>query len=396
MLDEYHRVDIQGRTAYIRRNGIFALRNVSTVLFDCDGVLIDARDSYNHSISMTVSYLSSIMLRTKVPQEAISERVIHSFRNSGGFNNDWDTTYAILLYLFTRLSQQAVDRLRVYSSSLGREESSSPSERISKCRRLLAGIDNSRVDPDDFEESLLKLAKRADSRGLDSIEEALSKNFPCDALNSFASLVSHPGDVGISVVTTVFEEIFLGPSLFYLKYHIESHFVKADEGLVTREKPIVTEKTLKFLRKRFTASGLGIVSGRSLITAEYTLGALLKYFNHQMIIFVEDEISNALGNGEAEEARVIGKPNPYGLLKAEGVSPSKGRILYVGDSKEDLIMVGRANHISDRFIAAGVYGCASFPEEQIRLFMEDSVYLIAASVNDLYSLFKTVDMGEGD
>jgi phosphoglycolate phosphatase-like HAD superfamily hydrolase len=206
--------------------------------------------------------------------------------------------------------------------------------------------------------------------------------------------MSHPAAVGVSLVTTVFEEVFLGPDLFRRKYGLQPRFITDGVGLLADEKPVVSDESLQLLTSKFGESGLGIVSGRSQLTAEYTLGARLKHFNSNLVIFVEDDISTALKNGELEQAKKIGKPNPYGLLKAEKATSKLGQVLYVGDSKEDLLMVERANQVSDRFIAGGVYGCATSSKDLINLFMENDAYLIVESVNDLYSLFKMIGEGE--
>ncbi|MBI2938057.1 MAG: hypothetical protein HYY22_07620 [Thaumarchaeota archaeon] len=394
--DNYLAVNMDGRKAYVRRGAIAPIKEVSTLIFDCDGVLIDARNSYNRSISRTVSYLSQNLLKMPIPEQAISEQVIYSFRKSGGFNNDWDATCAILLYLYTKLPQQALNNIQTLAESQvdGSSLVADAFERTSEIRRSLQPIDAASVDDAGIEKDLLMLAEKADSRGLVSIEESLSKTISTDALKSFSWIMSHPAAVGVSLVTTVFEELFLGPDLFRRKYGLQPRFITEGVGLVADEKPVVSEETLQLLTERFGKLALGIVSGRSQLTAEYTLGTRLKRFNSDLVVFVEDDISIALKNGELEQAKDFGKPSPYGLLKAEKAASKSGLILYVGDSKEDMLMVERANRVSNRFISSGVYGCANSPTDLIDLFMDNDVYLVAESVNDLYRLFKMIGEGE--
>ena len=394
--DNYLAVNMDGRKAYVRRGAIAPIKEVSTLIFDCDGVLIDARNSYNRSISRTVSYLSQNLLKMPIPEQAISEQVIYSFRKSGGFNNDWDATCAILLYLYTKLPQQALNNIQTLAESQvdGSSLVADAFERTSEIRRSLQPIDAASVDDAGIEKDLLMLAEKADSRGLVSIEESLSKTISTDALKSFSWIMSHPAAVGVSLVTTVFEELFLGPDLFRRKYGLQPRFITEGVGLVADEKPVVSEETLQLLTERFGKLALGIVSGRSQLTAEYTLGTRLKRFNSDLVVFVEDDIAIALKNGELEQAKDFGKPSPYGLLKAEKAASKSGLILYVGDSKEDMLMVERANRVSNRFISSGVYGCANSPTDLIDLFMDNDVYLVAESVNDLYRLFKMIGEGE--
>ncbi len=391
MLDSYTRVDLDGRVAYIRKDRVEPLREVSTVIFDCDGVLIDAHDSYNRSISRTVSYLAKKLLRTQVSEEVISDSVIYGFRKSGGFNNDWDTTYSILLYLFTKLPDDILDRFRELYRLFQKEGAPrEPYERVSKAKKLFAEAESADKLSDSIGQDLLKLAEKADSRGLISIEEVLLNDDLGEAQKGFTMLMSYPGIVGVSTVMTVFEEFFLGSDLFLQKYGFRSRFVKDYQGLVASERSLVNEETLTLLAKVFGGSSLGIVSGRSIVTAEFTLRDILKRFNTGLTVFVEDEIAVAMKKGDAERLKEIGKPNPYALLKAEESAPQSGRILYVGDSREDIIMVERANDVTDRFIAAGVYGCTHNPSELMDMFLENGAYLITESVNDLPRLFEMI------
>src|SRR3990172_3352980 len=330
--DNYLAVNMDGRKAYVRRGAIAPIKEVSTLIFDCDGVLIDARNSYNRSISRTVSYLSQNLLKMPIPEQAISEQVIYSFRKSGGFNNDWDATCAILLYLYTKLPQQALNNIQTLAESQvdGSSLVADAFERTSEIRRSLQPIDAASVDDAGIEKDLLMLAEKADSRGLVSIEESLSKTISTDALKSFSWIMSHPAAVGVSLVTTVFEELFLGPDLFRRKYGLQPRFITEGVGLVADEKPVVSEETLHLLTERFGKLALGIVSGRSQLTAEYTLGTPFKHFNSGLVVFVEDDISTALKNGELEQAKGFGKPSPYGLLNAEKAASKSGLILYIG------------------------------------------------------------------
>ncbi|MFQ6135506.1 MAG: HAD family hydrolase, partial [Nitrososphaerales archaeon] len=263
-------------------------------------------------------------------------------------------------------------------------------ERVSKAKKLLAEAEGASEASDGIARSLLNLAEKADSRGLISIEEALLKDDFGEALTGFTLLMSYPGRVGVSTIMTVFEEFFLGSDLFYKKYGIRPRFAKDYPGLVTREKPLVEEGTLTLLAEMVGESSLGIVSGRSSLTAEFTLRGILKRFNTELTVFVEDDIAIALKNGDGERVKEIGKPEPYALLRAEKSASRSGRILYVGDSREDVLMVERANSVTDRFIAAGVYGRTHSSRELMKMFIENGAYLITESVNDLPRLLMMV------
>ena len=68
------------------------------ILFDIDGVLVDTRSSYNTTIKETVKHIASIInpsLDNVIP--LVTDDLIFKFRQSGKFNNDVDTSYALLL-----------------------------------------------------------------------------------------------------------------------------------------------------------------------------------------------------------------------------------------------------------------------------------------------------------
>ena len=66
------------------------------VLFDIDGVLVDIRKSYNATIKRTVEYMLKFIIGRSF-RTLVTDQIILKFRQSGGFNNDTDTSYAITL-----------------------------------------------------------------------------------------------------------------------------------------------------------------------------------------------------------------------------------------------------------------------------------------------------------
>ena len=64
--------------------------NVNAVVLDVDGVLVDVADSYRQAIVDAVEY---------VYDRTIRKPDIQQFKDAGGFNNDWELTYAAALYV---------------------------------------------------------------------------------------------------------------------------------------------------------------------------------------------------------------------------------------------------------------------------------------------------------
>ena len=64
--------------------------NVESVVLDVDGVLVDVADSYRRAILESVE---------QVYGRTIRRADIQRFKDAGGFNNDWELTYAAALYV---------------------------------------------------------------------------------------------------------------------------------------------------------------------------------------------------------------------------------------------------------------------------------------------------------
>ena len=64
--------------------------NADEVVLDIDGVLVDVADSYRRAIVDSIEYVYGRTIRRED---------IQLFKNAGGFNNDWELTYAGALYV---------------------------------------------------------------------------------------------------------------------------------------------------------------------------------------------------------------------------------------------------------------------------------------------------------
>jgi HAD superfamily phosphatase len=72
------------------------------VIFDIDNVLIDTRASYTDCIRKTVEvYLETIFRFKPSRTSLLSRQDVERFKSLGGFNDDWDTCYGLLLYLLS-------------------------------------------------------------------------------------------------------------------------------------------------------------------------------------------------------------------------------------------------------------------------------------------------------
>jgi HAD superfamily hydrolase (TIGR01549 family) len=160
---------------------------------------------------------------------------------------------------------------------------------------------------------------------------------------------------------------------------LEPKYCTTDRPLIKNDKLAVTVKTMKKLNKMFKGN-LAIVSGRSRLAAEYSLKPIIKYFNSDACVFLEDK------------KREYAKPNPYAVKHAMKVMSARTAI-YVGDSVEDLLMARRAEKETGMKIAfVGIYGNSSEPGKTIYKFKQEGVKAIMRSVNQLPNIINKVHL----
>jgi HAD superfamily phosphatase len=304
------------------------------VLFDIDGVLVDIRKSYNAAIKETVGYMLKFITGSSF-QRLVTDQIILKFRQSGGFNNDTDTSYAITLATLAN-----------------------PPKNISEGRKFLALV-----------------AENADESGRISVEKFLA----IYDIDKWKKVLTYPAPVKDSMLARVFDEIFYGPDLFRKQDHLEPKYWTIGRPLIKNDKLAVTVKTMKNLNKMFKGN-LAVVSGRSRLAAEYSLKPLMKYFNCDACVFLEDK------------KREYAKPNPYAVKHAMKVMSARTAI-YVGDSVEDLLMARRAEKETGAKIAfVGIYGNSSEPGKTIYKFKQEGVEAILRSVNQLPNIINKVQL----
>jgi phosphoglycolate phosphatase-like HAD superfamily hydrolase len=344
------------------RNAVFvtdgALGGVEAIIFDCDGVLIDTKDSYDKAVLYTAGRLISTFLGVEAA-DLYSRDDLYALRGTGGFNNDWDLTYALVSYTLAMNSTMETERELLESS------------KDSLTKKLTNYGSNVEYTPPDF----IALSGLLDTSGLESLSAYYRLKGLEDRVSALDKVLGYPGDVGESLVTTMFEEVFCGARLFRRIYGREPGFWKEERGLIENEHLIVTMVTLEELT-RITGGRLGIASGSLKAQAEYILEPFLGYFTDGACIWMD--------NVDEEERRTgvkgLKKPSPYSLTAA--VEPfGVGRLLYVGDTMADLVMARNAKELNVVF--AGVYGDGVEPEKTKTDFIEAGADLVIPSVNDL-------------
>ncbi|RLM39670.1 MULTISPECIES: TIGR01548 family HAD-type hydrolase [unclassified Haloarcula] len=73
---------------------------VDAVVLDIDGVLVDVADSYRRAIVESID---------RVYGDTIEKSAVQQFKDAGGFNNDWELTYAAALFVLAGRESAVAD-----------------------------------------------------------------------------------------------------------------------------------------------------------------------------------------------------------------------------------------------------------------------------------------------
>lgn len=312
------------------------LSGVGCALFDIDGVLVNVRKSYYLAIKKSVEFIMKSMGGKKshtLPQ--VTDTLILKFKQTGGFNNEIDIAYAIILAL---MSMPFID----WTSN-----------------------------KEDF---LFTVAQNANDKGISSVEDYLSSLSTLSHIKKIKQDLVYPAPVGKSPLATVFDEFFYGPTLFRRQHDIEPRYYHG-KPLIDNDEIVIRKETVNLISEKLQGS-IALISGRSKLAAKYSLEPIFDMFDQNASVFLEDE------------SRKHWKPDPYSIIKAMTSLGAKTS-LYVGDSIEDLYMTRKAEKEMDvKILFVGVYGCSVQPQDTIRKFRENNVALIIENVNCLSELIK--------
>ncbi len=261
------------------------------VVFDIDNVLVDTRKSYLDTIRWTVDlFLTEGQVpffqspRQSAKHHVLSIKDVAEFKLLGGFNDDWDCCYGLLIYLLT---------LPVKGHTL------------------------------------TDLAKAIDIR-------AFAKSFrtrPLGVSGIVKKLGTHPY-VTIERISRIFQEVYLGRDLFE-KVEGRTSLYWQKSGLIRKEKLIFRDSTLKRLKD--LGIKLGITTGRSRFEAVYALRrfGVMHYFD---AITTMNEVRDA----EVKARQSLRKPHPYSLIETVRKLGTSKPVLYIGDLPDDVLTANRS------------------------------------------------------
>jgi len=309
---------------------IILVNEFDAVIFDCDGVLIDVTNSYDNTIIKTTDFVLKNFANV-FNAKLITRPIIDAFKQTGGFNDEVDLTYAAIISL-------------------------TAANKLNK----------------DGTKFILEVIENIDQTGINSVEEYLDK-LNVD-VSDIRKKLSYPGRHSANLLYSVFDQLFYGQTLYQKLFNKKSQF--NEKGFIDNDKVLVSKELLDNLRKKFDDK-IAIVTGRGRNSISYSLKELLNQFNIKNSVFLEDE------------SRDIAKPNPEALLRSIcGLNSS--HCLYVGDSMEDLIMAQKATEIGNKTTFCGIIGTSSDPREKRSFFEKNGVILILDSIQLLPKVLNLV------
>ena len=186
-----------------------------SIIFDCDGVLIDVTQSYDTTINKTISYVIKEIAGITADTPLTNE-ILLTFKSTGGFNDEIDITYSGILCFIA-----------------AKKLNKNPTELI------LDVLDN------------------ADNSGITYVENFLNK---IDVnISDIKSRLNYPSIDKNDLIHSTFDQLFFGPELYSKIFQKESKF--SEKGFIENDNVIVNSELIEALKKKFNDK-IAIVTGR--------------------------------------------------------------------------------------------------------------------------------------
>jgi HAD superfamily hydrolase (TIGR01548 family) len=287
-------------------NAQVAMTRQKLIVFDMDGVLIDVSRSYREAVRKTARlFLQGAKSFEKLPDPLFSLVDLARLKQTGGLNNDWDLTSQVLSLLFALVkapADPAAYGTRFFNTSV-----------IKTCD-VSELADFLKTSSSPLKDLFIRYGRRKDP-------------FIADCFRA---------DVGTgNVIKQIFQEIYLGRTLFSKTYGSEPQFWKTG-GLINEERLLIDRSILKRLSEEHF---LAIATGRPQAEADHPLDhfTIREYF--RSVITLDDCILEEEQIFKEHGERVsLSKPNPFMLdLIPRRSGKDFLRCYYIGDTPDDML-----------------------------------------------------------
>lgn len=306
------------------------LKKLDTIILDIDGVLISVVESFRRSTCETLHYFFTHILKWKYKQFLFTISDTEKFKLAGGFNDDWDLTFAAaLFFIFKAIKYNDTDLVRIH-------------DKKPTLKAFLARVKHY-------------------GGGLSSAEYVVKENGA--DFSKIKSLWRRP------MLKQIFCEIYAGEDLMKKIYGTKARHIK-QKGLVHTEKKLLRVSLPEGFK-------YGIITGRTWPETKIALQSL--GLDGTM---ARKKIVNQDDGMKKPDARCL--QHIVNVIK-----PECG--IYVGDTMDDLRLVKHYNTVRKEndppFLFAFVFTGAE-KDRHKRAFIKEGTDVLASNVNALLNFLK--------
>ncbi len=323
-------------TLMVRQEILDLLPKTEGLIFDIDGVLVDASESYRFAVCEAVRFFVGNELGWVVDVAPLTPDEVDMFKRAGGFNNDWDLAQAAVLFLLFKSLKHGI-------------------KRVSTLRKLRPSL----------EEFLTEVS--SEGGGLSNAEKFVVDNLELRQRRDLARFWKR------RIIVQLAQEFYAGHKWCNRLFGYKPQYVDIESGFLERERALIEPSLLPEDMK------FGILTGR---TKRETLLALER-------VSLISRISEDFWITDDEPIR---KPDPKALAVLMDKLDVKTAI-YVGDTIDDLKMVNDYKASHNPF-SPSVWVCMTLAgpngEKNKNLFLEQGADIIATDVNALLGYLKHV------
>ena len=308
---------------FVSEQVIQKIQKFDSIIFDCDGVLVDIRNSYDEAINKTISAIMKELFDDDIGY-VVTSKIHFDLKAVGGFNDEVAVVYAVVMTL------------------IASKKSNIP-----------------------FEKLILDVISNANESGINSIDTYFkTQNIE---LTEVKSKLDYENSRKESYIHKIFNQLFYGPTLYEEIFNEKSKF--SQEPLIDLDEIMLDENLMSKLKIRFDKK-ITTVTGRGKFAFSYSMKNFLNNFDIQSSVFLEDRPLE------------MAKPNPKSLIESISAIDSKCS-LYIGDSMEDLLMVEKCKESGHDVSFCGIFGSSDEPELKYELFQKNNASIILESIQEL-------------
>ena len=308
---------------YISDDIIQKIRKFDSIIFDCDGVLVDIRNSYDHTINKTISAIMNELFDEKI-SDVVNSKILYGLKATGGFNDEVAVVYAIVMTLVA-----------------------------------------SKKSNIEFKKLIFDVIDNANESGINSINNYfINQNID---LTKIKLKLDYENSRKVSYIHRIFNQLFYGPTLYEEIFNEKSQFT--EKPLIDLDNVVLDDNLMSKLKTRF-GTKISTVTGRGNFAFSYSMKNFIENFDMENSVFLEDRHLK------------LAKPNPESLIESISGINSKCS-LYIGDSMEDLMMVEKCKEHGYDVSFCGIYGSSDEPELKYELFQKNNASFILESIQEL-------------